>query len=223
MADLRLESFKGGMSELPDVCMVCGAPATLRKRKKFSWFPPWIWILLFCSWLPFLIVALVLTKRRTIDVPLCEEHKNHWLWRQLLVYGSLFGVILVGVVAGIAMNENEKGGDVPLSDFLCGGTVILLIVWVILAVVVQVTSIRVKEITDRNIKLSGVAPEFVEAYEQAWHIEPERLDSLAREHWNDPHRASRGGNPTLDDDDRIQPGDDDDRRPPPDSFQEGTR
>ena len=222
MADVRLESYDGDVLELPDVCLQCGAPATVHKRKKFSWFPPWVWILLFCGWLPFLIVALVLTKRRTIAAPLCEQHKNHWLWRQLLVLGSLFGVIAVGVVTGLAMSATENGDNETLSGLLCGGTVILLIVWVILAVVVQATSIRPKEITDRGIRLTGVAPAFVEAYEEEWRIAPDRLDDLARERWHDPRRAGRSGKPALDDDERIQPGEDDDRRQPPDTFQEGT-
>lgn len=219
MSDVRLESYNGGVRELPDVCMQCGESAALRKRKKFSWYPQWVWLLLFCGWLPFIIVALVLTKRCTVEASLCEQHKNHWLWRQLLVLGSLLGVIAVGVVAWMAVLAAENDADETLSGLVCGGSVVLLIVWVILAVVVQSTSIRPKEITDRGITLTGVAPAFVEAYERAWRIVPEHLDDVARERWNDSRRGNRNDKPSLDDD-RIQP-EDDDRRQPPDAFREG--
>lgn len=220
MADVRLESYDGGVLELPDVCMQCGEPASVRKRKKFSWFPPWIWILLFCSWVPFLIVALVMTKRRTVEAPLCEEHKNHWFWRQLLVVGSLFGVLAVGVVAWSAVIANEGVDDGGLSGFVCLGAVVLGVLWLILAVIVQSTSIRVKEITDRNMTLTGVAPAFVAAYEETWRVPPQRLDELARERWNSGRRGSGGGR-AVRDDERIQ-ADDEDRQQPPDAFREGT-
>jgi hypothetical protein len=223
MAVLRLDSYDRKVVELPGVCMQCGAPSTLLKTKTFSWFPPWVWILLFvCNVLIFAIVAAIMTKRRTVDVPLCEEHKNHWLWRQLLVIGSLLGVLAIGVVA-VMVNSDNGGGDNALAGFLCVGSLILLVVWVILAVIVQASSIRPKEITDHGITLTGVSTAFVEAYKEEWHVAPERLDELARERWNQRGHVPRAGRPASEDADRIQPTDEDEgRRAPPDAFQEGT-
>jgi hypothetical protein len=100
---------------------------------------------------------------------------------------------------------------------------ILLACWVILAVIVQATSIRAKEITDHNITLTGVSAEFVEAYEKEWHVAPERLDALARERWNQGGRAPRASRPDIEAPKRIQPAEEDEgRRAPPDTFQEGT-
>jgi hypothetical protein len=73
------------VKNLPDVCLRCGAPATLHKSKTFSWHPPWVYVLLIAGLLPFAIVAIVLTKRRRVEAPLCEQHKHHWLIRQLLI------------------------------------------------------------------------------------------------------------------------------------------
>ena len=89
MGVLRLDSYEE-MRELPAVCLRCGAPTVLRKSKTFSWCPQWVWLLLFFGLIPFAIVALILTKRRTILVPLCAKHKNHWLWRQLLMMAGVF-------------------------------------------------------------------------------------------------------------------------------------
>ncbi len=217
MADLRLYSGDERVTALPDLCMQCGEPAALFKRKRFSWFPSWVWILLFvCGLVPFAIVAAVTTKRRTVEAPLCEAHKNHWLARQLLVVGSLFGILLLGGVTwAVSLDNNARGDD--LGGLLCVGSVVMLILWVILAVVVQFNSIRAREITDRDMTLVGVAQEFVNAYQDEWHVAPERLDDLARESWNDS-RHTPSQRPTSEDD-RIRP--EDDRQPPPDTFREG--
>jgi hypothetical protein len=216
MAVLRLHSYDRNVVELPDVCMQCGAPATLRKTKTFSWFPGWVWILLFiCNVVIFAIVALFMTKRRTVDVPLCEEHQNHWLWRQMLVLGSLLGVLAIGFAAMVASSEELRQAN-PLGGLYCVGSLILLFVWIILAVIVQSTSIHAKEITDRSIVLAGVSKEFVDAYKQAWRVAPEHLDEVVREHWSQGGRASRARRSPAEDTDRIQPAEEDDeRRPPP--------
>ena len=208
--------------ELPELCMQCGAPATLHRSKTFSWFPPWLWILFFfCGLLPFVIVALIVTKRRTLRVPLCEEHKNHWLWRQLLVLGTLLGIGAIGIGATVISNVNDGRGNDPLGGLLCAGSLILLVAWIILAIAVQATSIRAKEITDRHITLAGVSKEFVEVYEREWHVSPERLDEFAREHWNQGRRSMRGKQVIDEDSDWIQPADNDkDRQSPPDAIQE---
>lgn len=224
MANLRLHSNESRVTELPDLCMQCGEPAILLKRKQFSWFPPWVWVLLFvCGLLPFAIVAFITTKKRSIEAPLCEAHKNHWLYRQLLVLGSLFGVILVGAVSWVFMLDNDndfgRGRNNDLGGFLCAGSVLLLILWVIFAVVVQFNSIRAKEITDRDMTLAGVAQEFVRAYEAEWRVDPIQLDDLARQRWNDRRSSPLENRRESDEDERIRL-EDDDRPSPSDGFRE---
>jgi hypothetical protein len=215
MGVLRLDSYEE-MRGLPDVCMKCGAPATLRKNKTFSWFPPWIWILFFvCGLLPFVIVALIMTKRRSLSVPLCEEHKNHWLWRQLVVVGSLV-ILAVGFVTWIAAIDNEGGRNNPFSGLACVGLFGLLVIWLIAAINIHATSIRPKEITDSDMTLLGVSDTFIQVYEDEWHVSPERLDEMAREHWNKGKRRL-----TAEESDQIRPEEEEARRPPPDTFQEG--
>jgi hypothetical protein len=217
MAELYLDTRGEYGMELPDVCMKCGAPATVRKSRTFSWFPPWIWVLFFfCGLLPFAIVALIMTKRRHLDVPLCEEHKNHWMWRQLAVVGTLLALLLVGFVAWTAViNDQGPRGDDELSGPLCLGWVALLVVWIIGAVIAQVTSIRPREITDVSITLLGVSPEFVRAYDEEWRGVPRLpLDDLAREHWNERSRRGEAERPEDDSDHIRRPGDFEERRPP---------
>jgi hypothetical protein len=98
MAVVRL-FLREAEGPLPNVCMVCGREATLVKRKSFSWNPSWVWVTLLLGLLPFLIIALILTKRATVEAPLCAEHKYHWAKRTALVLLGLLVVIGVLIVA----------------------------------------------------------------------------------------------------------------------------
>ncbi|HEY7153245.1 MAG TPA: hypothetical protein VH575_04725 [Gemmataceae bacterium] len=223
MTTVRLESYDGEITDLPDLCMQCGAPSSLRKSKKFAWFPPWIWILLFvCGLLPFAIVALIMTKRRTVNVPLCEEHKNHWMWRQAIVVGSFLALFAIGFVAYISLIDEQPGGNGnPFAGMLCLGVVIGLIIWLIAAVSLHVTSIRPTEITDTSITLAGVSEAFVQEYEGEWRPAPEQWDEAALERWNQRSRRPGAARPSVEGDDHIQRDEEDEvRRPPPDAFHE---
>lgn len=222
MSSLRLESYDGEVLELPDVCMQCGLPATVHKSKKFSWCPQWVWILLFCGGIPVVVIlSLILTKRRRVNVPFCEDHKNHWLWRILVTLGGLLVCGAIGVAA-LAFNDN-RGNDNPLGGYLCAATLIGLLAWIIAAAIIQSTSIRPTEITDTSITLAGVSKTFVEAYEEEWSRRPsaDRLDELASERWNERTRRPASGRRPVEDSDRVRrPDEDDDRPGPPDAYRE---
>jgi hypothetical protein len=212
MAVIRLGS-RSEYGELPEVCMRCGAPATVYKDRNFSWYPPWVIVLILVSPIVLIIVALVLTKRRRVRVPLCDRHRNHWLWRKLLVGGSF----VFGVVAGlgalfVAMIDPPARGDDP-TGLLCGGMAVGLVLWLVLVAVLQSTAIRPREITDRSIKLMGVAEEFVRACEEEWDRSADRLDRAVRE-----RRGDRGRRPREDGHRYRPPEAPDDQGAPPDAY-----
>src|SRR5262245_26714718 len=96
MARVRLHRGEVRQGGLPPVCMRCGADAELERKRQFSWNPSWVYLLILLGLLPFVIVALVLTKRMTVHAPLCRDHKNHWLTRNLIIYLGLLPVALLG-------------------------------------------------------------------------------------------------------------------------------
>jgi hypothetical protein len=217
MANVRLSDYD--LDTLPDVCMKCGATATVRKSKMFSWHPPWVFVLLLIGLLPFIIVALIMTKRKTVEVPFCEAHKNHWLWRTLVIVLSFVGIAVVGIVVYSAMMEpagRRGGAGDELIGLLCMASVLGLIVWIILVAVLQMTAIRASEITDRGIRLSGVAPEFVSAVEQDHFGGRFDLDRGVREHWRAGRERPRS------EEQRYQEDEPDPRRKE-DGFQEGNQ
>src|SRR5258708_4549686 len=102
MPSVRIEFEDLDADALPDTCMCCGAPAAVRKERTFAWQPPWIVVLVLAGLLPYIIVSLILTRRKRVAVPLCERHQGHWAWR--LWTGLIgFGVVALLFFGGIAI------------------------------------------------------------------------------------------------------------------------
>src|SRR5437762_8797314 len=83
MAQVTLRDPEWPGYELPPVCMRCGAEATVCKAKRFTWYPPWVNLLILAGLIPYAVVVAILTKRLTVSVPLCGRHRFHWGGRVL--------------------------------------------------------------------------------------------------------------------------------------------
>src|SRR5262245_51584716 len=132
MATVRLARYEVEERLLPPVCMKCGAPATSPQRKSFSWYPPWVNILILAGVLPFVIVAAVLTKRIIIHAPFCDEHRHHWTWRSWFVWLGLMFVMFMWFGAfAVAMTIANHQGVVAdqLVGLACVGTILIGLVW----------------------------------------------------------------------------------------------
>ncbi len=180
MATVRLGRYEVTERLLPLACLRCGTEATVHKQKTFSWHPPWvtililagllplIWlrlgdvpwvtILILAGLLPYAIVAIILTKRMTVHAPLCEQHRHHWLWRTRYVTLGLLWFLGLAI-AGIGLLASK--GDI--AGFVCLGTAVAGLLWLISAAIIQHLAIRPTEITERSISLTNVSPHFIEA------------------------------------------------------------
>src|ERR1700676_4325966 len=117
MATVRLDFYDLDENAVPGVCMKCGAPAVTHKEKNFSWHPQWVAILILVGLLPYILVALILTKRRRVSIPFCEAHKNHWMWRGLVALAG-FGVVLLLFIGGIVAAANSGPNGSGADDFV---------------------------------------------------------------------------------------------------------
>lgn len=161
MAEIRvhLRDADGG---LPEVCMRCGEPSTVVKSRKMQWCPPWVGVLLFAGALPYVIAAAILTKRTRVQVPLCDGHKGHWLWRNVIIWVSFFGIGFVAMISLIALAATQNRIQEQIFPFVCVGNIFLLLIWLAIVIGCQATAIRPKEITDTHIVLNGVSPAFAD-------------------------------------------------------------
>jgi hypothetical protein len=211
MAKVYLRSYGGReIVDLPPVCMACGAPATVRKSKQFSWQPQWVPILILAGLLPYLIVSIVLTKRQRVETPFCDKHASYWWLFPTLLTLSFFAILGVGFAGFVVLNalnaaaqNGPRGSD--LSGFACLATVVGFLVWLIVAVVLQNMRIRPSEITDRHIELTKVSREFADAVDEEAERERREFDE-PRRYRDEPRRPRSRG-----DDDRYREGDDERR------------
>ena len=169
---------------LPPLCCKCGAEATCEKKVKFSWYPPWIIITVLVTLILTVILILVLQKKRTAYLPVCDKHKGVWNWGQAIL-GITLGGFFLGIIACAVAFGGPNKGDVFLPVFLV--VVGLFVVGLIFGAVVQTRGIRPKQITDDELRLVNLNPDFVEAIEAD--RDREEDEYAAR---RDAKRAARG-------------------------------
>jgi hypothetical protein len=102
MPTVWLDRDEAETGDLPSVCIRCGEDATTTSRQHFSWYPGWVNVLILAGLLPWLIVALILTKKMKLNAPVCDRHAGHWFRFRLFAYGSTLGMLCV-LIAGAAM------------------------------------------------------------------------------------------------------------------------
>jgi hypothetical protein len=181
------------ITDLPPVCIKCGAPASVRKNKQFSWQPQWVPILILGGLLPYIIVSMILTKRKTVETPLCEDHKSYWWLYPAVMTLLCLGVLGLGFVGMIALSGGKNG---DLGGAVCGLSVLVFFGVLVVAAIINMTRIRPTEITDRSVHLTGVSQAFADAVE-----DDESRRRSAFDRGDDDERRTR--RPRDDDDDRY--------------------
>ena len=135
---------------LPDNCVKCNAPANgSRVRKKLAWHHPLLYLLVFGAALFYVILAAALSKRATVEFPLCEEHKSRR--RTFMTIG--FVVMAIGLVlpfVGLAYEYPE----IALFGVLL---FLIAVFWLVFACRI----VGVKKIDDRYAWLTGINREFL--------------------------------------------------------------
>jgi hypothetical protein len=234
MATIRLGRYEVEEYPMPPVCAKCGARAVVAPDKRFAWSPPWLAVLILLGALGlllYIILALSLTRRMTVPLPLCERHRDYWRNRRLFIWGGLAVVVLFGIAAialGIVLDDRGITDSAILVTIL--STVGLFVAWLISAAVVQNVSIRCNEITDRAITVTGLSDEFVDAVREARRGEEREED----EEDDRPRRRRRRADDEEDDRPRARRRekandggyyDRDEQKPrpapPPDAIEEG--
>ena len=209
MASVWIDRRDWDDSDLPDVCISCGEPTNERLTRTFSWMPGWVYVLILCHLLVFLIVALIMRQSWRASVPVCPLHRGHWWKRTGLILGTLVGAIALGIVVGVlaeSMTQHAPGreGEGFVFGWLAG--VGGLFCWLILAVIVSSYTIRATEMTKRGIRLGRVSPAFADAYKEMTDRRV-KIDERVLERWQDRGVSRR----PEQDDPRVRP-EEDDRR-----------
>jgi hypothetical protein len=141
------------------VCACCGAPVAVWKQKTFSWYPKWTLVGLLGGVLVFAILAAVMTKRTSMAVPLCEQHRGHFWKRGLLLWLGFLGLFFLGFVcASIAGSGHHR-------EWVWFVLPIYFLVWIVAAAIAGSSAIRAVQITDMFVRMRNVSDAFVAAHQ----------------------------------------------------------
>ncbi len=114
---------------LPANCVKCGAPADRPWKRNFRWHPSWMYILIvFPGILIYAIVALIVQKKMSMVVPLCEIHHGERT-RYLIIGGILF---VAWIPATILLNLYMGVSDTATA-WISAGTFLASVVFLVLA------------------------------------------------------------------------------------------
>ena len=148
---------------LPSLCMCCGSPATTFKEKQFGWYPRWVFLLAPIG-LPFLIVLMVTRQLMTVKIPLCDRHRNPWMWQYLFLgfVLSYFFPLPCGLICLSVEVEKLLGRDHPLSGAAFVGWILGMPILIVVGLILRWRTIHVKKITSDEITLGGVSETFAD-------------------------------------------------------------
>ncbi|MEO2091779.1 MAG: hypothetical protein ABGY75_20180 [Gemmataceae bacterium] len=201
MAKVRLSRREAERGLLPQVCALTGVPTEDVKRKQFWWMPSWVYLTLLAGLLPYVIVALLVRKSMTVELPLIRGKHAHWLVRQLFALLGILGTLVLFFVGVVLSTDTRNGGqNETLGVVLMAAGGIGFLVVLFGAIIFNATAIRPVEITDSHITLAGVHEEFVRALEEERERDEEEYEEAMRD-WRAKKRERNGDG-------------DEDRRPP---------
>jgi hypothetical protein len=169
-------------------------------------------ILILTGLLPYIIIAMIMTKRLKVQVPLCERHRGHWRSRTLFLVLSFLGLIGLTVGGAFLSATLDKGGRGDTIGLVFLGFGVLLVVWLIIAAVLNKNAIHAGEITDYDIKLVKVSEGFRDAVEDMRESYRTRRGTGRYQDDDDPEendyrRGPRPPRPPVRDDEDYRPGD----------------
>lgn len=137
---------------LPDRCVKCNAFTQDRLKRKLSWHHWAIYLLILLSLLIYAIVGMVIRKRATVYLGLCEEHRakrRTYIWITLLM--------ILGGVAGFFLAIAAEDGTPALI-----GLLLLMTGIVFGTIMIRVT--YPSKIDDRLVWLKGVNADYLDQF-----------------------------------------------------------
>jgi hypothetical protein len=195
MAMVWLDRRDGEEGNLPAVCLRCGQPATVWVDKTFRWVPAWVSALVLLGSMALITMPIVLIllfglmQSCRVSVPLCAEHRRHWSGRNLMVLGSLFGLMgVVAVIMGLGWAVPDQQEELLRAGAIMG--IIGFVVWLVVAALIHSGTIRAVELGAESLQLCKVARAFVDAYEDE-RYERRRARRRARERDEGEERDER--------------------------------
>jgi hypothetical protein len=140
--------FRKG-AELPRRCVKSNEPAEHFLRRKLQWCPPWAYLGLLGGLLPFLVLAIVLTKKAEAEIGLNDEWFHRRRTRILIAWLLCLGGLGLAIAAAVI----ESG----VAAIIGGVTFLVGLIYTAIAVPI----VQVKRIDDDYVWLKGIHPDYL--------------------------------------------------------------
>ncbi|MEE2686334.1 MAG: hypothetical protein VYB09_08485 [Planctomycetota bacterium] len=146
---------------LPGICLKSNQPATQQLKRNLSWHPPVVYIGLLLGLIPFIILALVLSKKATIYIGLTDE----WAAIRKRKIARGWGIMLLSIALGIGILVMGLTNLMPrslgaLACFTGIGSLILFFIGLWYASF-SANVVPPARITTDFVYLKGVHPDFL--------------------------------------------------------------
>ncbi|MCA9062369.1 MAG: serine/threonine protein kinase [Planctomycetaceae bacterium] len=150
---------------LPNVCLVCGAPTQRRQSKEFHYTSDLSGVLIFLGIVLFfpigIVLAIVLTRKARISCPVCPTHRHHWLHMNLFA-GVGWILIPIGLGIGLYFGGYPSSGDrSPWVLIPC--LLVSVAMYVLPLIWFGITRVAVEEIRKDAVTLKRVSAGFARA------------------------------------------------------------
>jgi hypothetical protein len=122
-----------------------------------------VWVLILVNLIVLVIVALILTKRMSARLPVCDQHEGYWRRRSFLFAIPTLMILTLGFAAIGYMATQPPQVQDDIGGWLCLGSIFALIAWVVVIGIVQANGVRATHITERTMTLAGLHRDFVDA------------------------------------------------------------
>lgn len=147
-------------ARLPDRCVKSNEPTTERLRRRLTWHHPLIYLVILANLLIYVIVALAVSKRADIMLPLSKPYKQRRI-RNMMIAWTLVLCSIASLVAAAAFSS--PGNSSPLPAIFAIGFPVLMItgaLWGLFGCRV----VYPKKIEKDFVYLAGCCPAFLDEF-----------------------------------------------------------
>jgi hypothetical protein len=140
---------------LPNRCVKCNAPADKKLNRELRWHPPgWYFTIIFPGLLIYIIIAMVVSHRAKISVPMCARHRSRRRWAiavgWLVCLASFFVLPIIGAMTSIP------------TEYVVGGCVAMFAAWLLYGLIRS--NVVTPALIDKNyVWLKGINRDFLDA------------------------------------------------------------
>ncbi|MBL8818293.1 MAG: serine/threonine protein kinase [Planctomyces sp.] len=163
----------GQITELPEICVVCGCAGSHHVHRKLNYQPPWAQALTIAGFifggLPGVFIAMMTSVERAVALPVCDRHRNHG--RRLILFASLAWMlipvyVLLFTLVSVEIFDTGSSRTALLPIGIISGIILGVGSYVVPIVYMVMNGVKCEQTTAESITLSRVATPFARAVRQ---------------------------------------------------------